>query len=80
MKYAVMIDVDGDMMYVPNSFPVKTIHDDPKLFDHIEDAEQECNNWNTGAVVQYVTNKDIRPMDDSERKRALVRKLKNNGQ
>jgi len=79
MKYAVMIDVDGDMMYVPNSFPVKTIHDDPKLFNTIEDAEQECNNWNTGTVVQYVTSKDIRPMDDSERNRAKVRRMKNNG-
>jgi hypothetical protein len=77
MKYAVMIDVDGDLIYVPNSFPVKTIHDDPKLFDTIEDAEQECNNWNTGTVVEYVTSKDIRPMDESERNRARVRSIKN---
>ena len=45
-----MIDVDGDMMYVPNKFPVKTIHDDPKLFDHIEDAEQECKHWNSRSI------------------------------
>ena len=51
--------------------------DDPKLFDTIEDAEQECNNWNTGTVVEYVTSKDIRPMDESERNRARVRSIKN---
>ena len=76
MKYAVLIDVDGDIMYVPNSWPCKTSHDDPKLFDTIEEAEAECSNWDTGMIVDYLDDA-IRPMSPEERKASLVRGLKN---
>ena len=50
MKLAVVIDVDGDIMYVPEgkvfpNFP------SPKVFDNIEDAEEERDKWNTGIIV-----------------------------
>lgn len=75
MKLAVTIDVDGDIMYVPEgsvfpNFPK------PKLFDNMEDAEEECAKWNTGVIVNYETGKcvnKIRPFTDAERARAEER-------
>lgn len=82
MKYAVMIDVDGDMMYVPEgsvfpNFPK------PKLFDSYEDAEEERAKWNTGVIVDFETgerdktnvniSQEIRPFDPDERDRAKER-------
>ena len=75
MKLAVTIDVDGDIMYVPEgtvfgNFPK------PKLFDNIEDAEEERAKWNTGVIVNYETGKcvnKIRSFTDAERRRAEER-------
>jgi hypothetical protein len=75
MKLAVTIDVDGDIMYVPEgsvfpNFPK------PKLFDNMEDAEEECAKWNTGVIVNYETGKcvgKIRSFTDAERARAEER-------
>jgi hypothetical protein len=75
MKLAVTIDVDGDIMYVPEgsvfpNFPK------PKLFDNIEDAEEECAKWNTGVIVNYETGEcvnKIRSFTDAERRRAEER-------
>ena len=81
MKYAVMIDVDGEWMYVPSNPKVFYNHPEPKLFDDIQDAEAERDKWNTGIVVDYVTSLDkIRHMTDEERQRAMVRARKNNEQ
>ena len=41
MKYAVLIDVDGDWMYVPENPKCFKNHPDPKLFLTIEEAEEE---------------------------------------
>jgi len=41
MKLAITIDVDGDIMYVPESTHGFVNHPKPKLFDNIEDAEEE---------------------------------------
>ena len=50
MKLAIVIDVDGDIMYVPEgkvfpNFP------SPKVFDNMADAEEERDKWNTGIIV-----------------------------
>ena len=75
MKLAVTIDVDGKIMYVPES----TVFEDfpkPKLFDNIEDAEEERAKWNTGVIVNYETRRcvgKIRSFTDAERARAEER-------
>ena len=85
MRLAIVIDVDGDIMYVPEgkvfpNFP------QPKLFDNIEDAEEECAKWNTGIIVDFDTNKsvdnrysynDVRPFNTEERNRAKEREEMN---
>jgi hypothetical protein len=79
MKLAVTIDVDGDIMYVPEgsvfpNFPK------PKLFDNMEDAEEERAKWNTGVIVDYETGRSveqIRSFTDAERARARVREEMN---
>lgn len=78
MKFAILLDIDGDIMYLPNQWPCETSHNDPKLFDTIEEAEAERKNWNTGMIVDYF-NDAIRPMNPEERKASLLRGLKNNG-
>ena len=50
MRLAIVIDVDGDIMYVPEgkvfpNFP------SPKVFDNMADAEEERDKWNTGIIV-----------------------------
>ena len=55
MKLAIVIDVDGDIMYVPEgkvfpNFP------SPKVFDNIADAEEERDKWNTGIIVDLDDN------------------------
>ena len=84
MKLAIVIDVDGDIMYVPEgkvfpNFP------EPKLFDNMEDAEAEREKWNTGVIIDYETGKCvnkvttyndvqvIREFDGDERQRAKER-------
>ena len=75
MKLAVTIDVDGKIMYVPES----TVLEDfpkPKLFDNMQDAEEERDKWNTGIIVTYEVDKcvnKIRSFDDAERRRAEER-------
>jgi len=51
-RYAVMIDVDGDLMFVSNNNPFTSQDNDPKQFDTIEEAAEEADNWNTGMVVE----------------------------
>ena len=77
MKYAVMIDIDGDLQYVPEDTMGFNNYSDPKLFDTIEEAKAEQSKWNTGIVVDYITRDVIRPMTDEERKASLIRSLKN---
>ena len=80
MKLAVVIDVDGDIMYVPEgkvfpNFP------SPKVFNNIEDAEEERDKWNTGIIVDLDDNNrtvpTIRSFDDEERRRAKEREEMN---
>ena len=89
MKLAVVIDVDGDIMYVPEDTKCFPNYPKARLFDNMEDAKKECANWNTGVIVDFDTNKsvdkvssynDIRPFSLDERNRATERRLKNNGQ
>jgi hypothetical protein len=51
-RYAVMIEVDNELMYVSadNPFDYKS---EPKLFDTKEEAELAATNWLTGRVVPY---------------------------
>ena len=80
MKLAIVIDVDGDMMYVPEgkvfpNFPA------PKVFDNIADAEEERDKWNTGIIVDLDNNNKtvptIRPFNDEEIQRAKEREEMN---
>ena len=51
-KYAVMIQVDDELIYVSedNPFNYNSI---PKVFDTQHDAEVEAKAWKTGRVVPY---------------------------
>ena len=51
-RYAVMIKVDDELMYVSadNPFDYKS---EPRLFDTKEEAELAATNWLTGRVVPY---------------------------
>ena len=80
MKLAIVIDVDGDIMYVPEgkvfpNFPA------PKIFNTIEDAQVECDKWNTGVIVDIDDNNRrvpiIRSFDDEERRRSMEREEMN---
>ena len=53
MKSAVMINVDGDSMYVPENTHGFFNFPEPKLFDDRQDAELECKKWNTGVIIEY---------------------------
>ena len=77
MKYAVMIDVDGEWMYVPENPKMFANYPEPRIFDDLQDAMIERDKWNTGIVVDYATRDVIRSMTDEERRRAMVRSLKN---
>ena len=88
MRLAIVIDIDGDIMYVPEDSSVFENYPKPKLFDNMENAEEECAKWNTGVIVDFDTNKsvdkvssynDIRPFSLDERNRATERRIKNNG-
>lgn len=56
-RYAVMIDVDGDLMFVSNNNPFTSQDNDPKTFDTIEEAVDEAEEWNTGMVVELSYDK-----------------------
>ena len=61
-------------MYVPEGTVFKLSK--PKLFDNMEDAEEERAKWNTGVIVNYETGKcvnKIRSFTDAERRRAEER-------
>ena len=74
-KYALMIDVDGDWMYVPEATQFLNFPE-PRLFDTIEAAMEEQAKWNTAIVVDY-TIKQIRPMTKEERNASKEREAKN---
>ena len=89
MKLAVVIDVDGDIMYVPEDTDGFVNYPKPKLFDNMKDAEEECAKWKTGVIVDFDTNRsvdkvssynDIRPFSFDERQRAKERREINNGE
>ena len=82
MRLAIVIDVDGDIMYVPEDTDGFPNYPKPRLFDNFTDAQEECNKWNTGVIVDYDTNRsvdkvssynDIRPFSLDERNRAKER-------
>ena len=80
MQLAVVIDVDGDIMYVPEGAVFENFPK-PKLFANLKDAQEECAKWNTGVIVDYETGKSvpvIKSFDDEERARAKYRKKVNN--
>ena len=76
MRLAVVIDVDGDIMYVPEGAVFEN-YPKPKLFYNLKDAEEERCKWNTGVIVDYDNNNKtvpiVRSFDDEERKRAEER-------
>jgi len=89
MRLAIVIDVDGDIMYVPENTHGFVNYPKPKLFDNMKEAEEECAKWNTGVIVDFYTNmsvdrvtsyNDIRPFIFDERQRAKEREEKNNGE
>ena len=82
MRLAIVIDLDGDIMYVPEDTDGFPNYPKPRLFDNFKDAQEECKKWNTGVIVDYDTNRsvdevschnDIRPFDSDERNRAKER-------
>ena len=84
MRLAIVIDVDGDIMYVPENTHGFVNYPKPKLFDNMKDAEEECNKWNTGIIVDFDNNNKtvptIRSFDSDERQRAEEREEINNGE
>jgi len=84
MRLAVVIDVDGDIMYVPENTHGFVNFPKPKLFNNLKDAEEECAKWNTGIIVDFDNNNKtvpiIRSFDDGERNRAKEREEINNGE
>ena len=76
-QYAVMIDVDGDWMYVPENTFGFTADSKVRVFTDKAKAEEEAAQWNTGVVVDYDT-KQIQPFTQEERERAIERAKANN--
>ena len=79
MRLAIVIDVDGDIMYVPEGAVFEN-YPKPRLFDNLKDAQEECAKWNTGIIVDFDTNKTVpivRSFDDEERRRAIEREVIN---
>jgi len=75
MRLAIVIDVDGDIMYVPEGAVFEN-YPKPRLFNNLKDAQEECAKWNTGIIVDFDTNKTVpivRSFDDEERRRAIER-------
>tara|TARA_B100002019_G_scaffold272799_1_gene268324 strand:+ start:79 stop:324 length:246 start_codon:yes stop_codon:yes gene_type:complete len=76
MRLAVVIDVDGEPMYVPENTHGFLTGASPKVFTNIKDAEEECEKWNTGIIMCLDTNctiPRIKSFDDDEKKRAIER-------
>lgn len=79
MRLAIVIDVDGDIMYVPEGAVFEN-YPKPKLFYNLKDAQEECAKWNTGIIVDFDTNKTVpivRSFDDEERRRSMEREEMN---
>ena len=79
MRLAIVIDVDGDIMYVPEGAVFEN-YPKPKLFDNLKDAQEECAKWNTGIIVDFDTNKTVpivRSFDEEERRRSMEREEMN---
>jgi len=80
MRLAIVIDVDGDIMYVPEGAVFEN-YPKPKLFDNLKDAQEECDKWNTGVIVDYDNNNKtvpiVRSFDDEERRRSIEREEMN---
>ena len=80
MRLAIVIDVDGDIMYVPEGAVFEN-YPKPKLFDNLKDAQEECDKWNTGVIVDFDNNNKtvpiIRSFDDEERRRSIEREEMN---
>ena len=79
MRLAIVIDVDGDIMYVPEGAVFQN-YPKPRLFDNLKDAQEECAKWNTGIIVDFDTNKTVqivRSFDDEERRRSIEREEMN---
>ena len=80
MRLAIVIDLDGDIMYAPEDSRVFENYPKPKLFDNLKDAQEECAKWNTGIIVDFDTNKTVpivRSFDDEERRRSIEREEMN---
>tara|TARA_B100000902_G_scaffold175349_1_gene169083 strand:+ start:1879 stop:2136 length:258 start_codon:yes stop_codon:yes gene_type:complete len=77
MRLAIVIDLDGDIMYAPEDSRVFENYPKPKLFDNLKDAQEECDKWNTGVIVDFDNNNKtipiVRAFDDDERQRAKER-------
>ena len=77
MRLAIVIDLDGDIMYAPEDSRVFENYPKPKLFDNLKDAAEECAKWNTGVIVDYDDNNKtiprVRTFDDDERRRSKER-------
>ena len=77
MRLAIVIDLDGDIMYAPEDSRVFENYPKPKLFDNLKDAQEECAKWNTGIIVDFDNNNKtvpiVRAFDDEERRRSIER-------
>ena len=80
MRLAIVIDVDGDIMYVPEGAVFEN-YPKPKLFNNLKDAQEECAKWNTGIIVDFDNNNKtvpiVRSFDDEERRRSMEREEMN---
>tara|TARA_Y100001937_G_scaffold38769_1_gene55156 strand:- start:868 stop:1128 length:261 start_codon:yes stop_codon:yes gene_type:complete len=80
MRLVVVIDVDGEPMYVPENTHGFLNGASPKVFDNMRDAEEEREKWNTGIIMDYDTHRSvpsIRSFTDDERQRAKERERVN---
>ena len=81
MRLAIVIDLDGDIMYAPEDSRVFENYPKPKLFDNLKDAQEECDKWNTGVIVDFDNNNKtvpiVRSFDDEERRRSIEREEMN---
>ena len=77
MRLAIVIDLDGDIMYAPEDSRVFENYPKPKLFDNLKDAQEECAKWNTGIIVDFDNNNKtvpiVRSFDEEERRRSIER-------
>jgi hypothetical protein len=77
MRLAIVIDLDGDIMYAPEDSRVFENYPKPKLFDNLKDAQEECAKWNTGIIVDFDNNNKtvpiVRSFDEEERRRSMER-------